>query len=279
MKQWKRLLYYLAINVIVSACTTLVVLSLWDRGRAPASSQAAETQPRTGATSEVGEAAPAVEDGSPVAPAITALAFVVTATPTPAVTPLPPSIEYEVLADDTLGEIAERYDLTIADIIAINQLEDPNRLEVGQIILIPATPGPDILAIVEPTNTSAPLEENPGAEGTPVETEVAAQEAARVIIRNVFGVGDLTTERVFLQRTGDGELDLSGWELRDEDGNVFAFPALRMFEDGAVHVWTTSGAQTVVDLYWGQTGPVWSVGETVTLFDAAGNSHATFTIP
>ncbi len=31
MKPWKRLLYYLAINVLVSATTTFTVIWLWDR--------------------------------------------------------------------------------------------------------------------------------------------------------------------------------------------------------------------------------------------------------
>ena len=31
MKLWKRLIYYLFLNVLVSACTTLVVLAIWDR--------------------------------------------------------------------------------------------------------------------------------------------------------------------------------------------------------------------------------------------------------
>ena len=37
MKQWKRLVYYLLINVLVSACTTVVVLYFWDRTHHPAS--------------------------------------------------------------------------------------------------------------------------------------------------------------------------------------------------------------------------------------------------
>ena len=36
MKQWKRLVYYLLINVLVSACTTVVVLYFWDRTHPPA---------------------------------------------------------------------------------------------------------------------------------------------------------------------------------------------------------------------------------------------------
>ena len=36
MKQWKRLVYYLLINVLVSACTTVTVLYFWDRTHPPA---------------------------------------------------------------------------------------------------------------------------------------------------------------------------------------------------------------------------------------------------
>ena len=36
MKQWKRLIYYLLINVVVSACVTLTVLTLWERAHSGA---------------------------------------------------------------------------------------------------------------------------------------------------------------------------------------------------------------------------------------------------
>lgn len=35
MSQWKRLLFYLALNVLVSACTTLAVLWIWGRTHQP----------------------------------------------------------------------------------------------------------------------------------------------------------------------------------------------------------------------------------------------------
>jgi hypothetical protein len=72
---------------------------------------------------------------------------------------------------------------------------------------------------------------------------------------------------------------LSGWQLEDSDGNVFTFPQLDLFEGGAVIVWTKTGANTAVDLYWGQASPVWQSGEKVTLRTAAGEVHATYTIP
>jgi hypothetical protein len=95
----------------------------------------------------------------------------------------------------------------------------------------------------------------------------------------VIGAGDLATERVFLVRTGDGSLSLSGWEMQDENGNTFVFPQLELYEGGAVNVWTTTGAPTVVDLYWGLQSPVWSSGDQVTLVDAQGEVQATYMVP
>lgn len=44
---------------------------------------------------------------------------------------------YVVQAGDTLFGIASRFDLTIAELQAVNQLPDPNRLVIGQALLIP----------------------------------------------------------------------------------------------------------------------------------------------
>jgi hypothetical protein len=52
-------------------------------------------------------------------------------------------------------------------------------------------------------------------------------------INNVFGVGDLQTEAVRLQRLGEGELWLTGWQLKDGDGNIYIFPELLLNKDGA----------------------------------------------
>jgi len=35
MKSWKRLLFYLVLNILVSACTTLAVLFVWDQFSGP----------------------------------------------------------------------------------------------------------------------------------------------------------------------------------------------------------------------------------------------------
>jgi len=46
--------------------------------------------------------------------------------------------EYVVRPNDILSAIAERFGITLEELIAANQLFDPNQLEVGQVLLIPA---------------------------------------------------------------------------------------------------------------------------------------------
>jgi hypothetical protein len=98
-------------------------------------------------------------------------------------------------------------------------------------------------------------------------------------IDTVIGAGDLQSERVLVRHVGDQEVLLVGWQLRDEDGNVFNFPALTMFSGGAVTVYTKAGDSNVVDLYWGLSEPVWTEGENVTLVDPNGDVQAVFEVP
>ena len=65
----------------------------------------------------------------------------------------------------------------------------------------------------------------------------------------------------------------------DAQGNTFLFPALTMFNGGAVTVFTQPGANTVVELYWGLDVPIWEEGEQASLLDPDGTVQATFTVP
>jgi LysM repeat protein len=47
------------------------------------------------------------------------------------------SLVYVVKAGDTLFTIAQRYGITVADIVAANELLDPDRLSLGQELFIP----------------------------------------------------------------------------------------------------------------------------------------------
>ncbi len=63
---------------------------------------------------------------------------IVEATATDSGTALPDSlVEHTVSSGDTLSTIAQQYGVTIADIIEANDLTNPDRLSIGQTLLIP----------------------------------------------------------------------------------------------------------------------------------------------
>ncbi len=81
---------------------------------------------------------------------------------TPAPAPTPPSpapveaFDYTVRAGDTLSAIARRFDTTVARIVELNDIADPNRIRVGQQLRIPGsatdvpTPNPPAPTIPAP---------------------------------------------------------------------------------------------------------------------------------
>lgn len=98
-------------------------------------------------------------------------------------------------------------------------------------------------------------------------------------IDTVIGAGDLDTEHVMIHHVGDQEVMLLGWQLRDEDGHVFNFPALTMFSGGSVTVYTKAGTNNVAEMYWGLSEAIWSEGESVYLVDPNGDVQAVFKVP
>ena len=98
-------------------------------------------------------------------------------------------------------------------------------------------------------------------------------------IVSVVGADNLGAEVVILRYLGDGQVDLSNWQLRDENGNIFLFPAIALVKEGAVQIHTAAGTNTVVDLYWNMTAPIWKSGETASLYDADGVLRAAYKVP
>ena len=86
-----------------------------------------------------------------------------------------------------------------------------------------------------------------------VVSTVSPQTDIAVKISSVVGAGAKDSEIVVVKFEGDGQLDLSSWQLKDEDGNTFKFPKLTLYPNGAVQVHTITGTDTVIDLYWGIT--------------------------
>ncbi len=278
MKRWKRLLYYLSINVLVSACTVLAILVIWDRVRQPQideGSLLAQSQSNTTLTSE--EASGIGTGGEPEISQLAPGALLPTSTPKPTAVPTRVMRAYTVQAGDTLGDISRKFEVEIEELIAANDLVNPDVLEVGQELIIPG--GSALL----PTVTPLPIEPQAGVSTEslmePTATFAQVTGNPEVEIESVVGAGDLGSERVMLRRAGSGDLSLAGWQILEEGGKVFIFPQLNLYEDGAVTLYTRAGQSTVVELFWGLDGYLWESGETVILLDNTGEVRATYRVP
>lgn len=93
-------------------------------------------------------------------------------TPVASPTIAPDVIEYTVGRGDTLFSIAQRYGTTVAAIVALNGLADPDDIEVGQVLLIPAG---GVTATPAPTVTETP------SQGGPAQTVTIGDTSWRVV--------------------------------------------------------------------------------------------------
>lgn len=240
MKRLLRLFFYLILNVIVTAVTMWMVLSFWNK-----------TRPN---------------DSMDISP----LALLSSATPSPTRFIPPtntPDIQpsatialeaYRVGLNETLLEIAIKYDTSVEQLLELNGLTNPDSLGVGTVLYVPK------------------LEQ----EGTPTPESAASTEEPEgtVSISTVVGAGDLESEYVQLRGSG-GSIIMTDWVLLDDDGNVYAFPQITLFPNGSVNVHTRAGLDNVVDLYWNKDDAVWDQGDIVTLLDPEGNILATYQVP
>jgi LysM repeat protein len=67
---------------------------------------------------------------------------------------------YEVVRGDTLIAIADRFGIHLNDLVRENNIADPTRIYVGQILLIPPSPDKDggpLLTIPPPTDPQLPM--------------------------------------------------------------------------------------------------------------------------
>ena len=113
MRGWQRLTYYLLLNVLVSACTTLAVLWAWERWN-----------PR-----------PALPTPAVAAPALTPRG------PTPTATQA--LFAYLVQPGETLGQLAERFNTDVETLQQLNGLPNAH-IAAGQVLLIPGRPPPTL---------------------------------------------------------------------------------------------------------------------------------------
>lgn len=250
----RQMAIFLGLNVVVSIVVTLIVLNLWDAGRA--ASRAVPTAVPT-SIAAVGSSA-----NTTAAQAVTSTA----ASAAPTSTPRPTA--YVVKAGDTLSSISRFFDVPLETLLVANNLRDGDLLTIGQTLIIPldgATPVP----------TPTPIRPRPVITTTPS----FAPGDAFVTIREITDGGSLAQETVILTNIG-AKVNLVGWTLVDSEGHKFTFPDLTLLTNAEVKVRTASGANTATDLFWGQSVPRWGASGTVAyLRDPSGKLIATYRVP
>jgi len=259
----KQILFIIGLNAIISALISVIVGLLMIRPAHVASTPASTKAP-LGA------------------------AGVTTATPTGA------PVIHIVKAGDTISGLAYQYDVPEADIIAANQLQNPNFLQLGMELIIPVGGLAQITPTwtPQPTPTETPIPFQP----PPVnQTSTALAEAGitatslptiqtgetQVEISEVIEPGNADREAVVITNKGTQRIDLKGWTLNDADGNVYTFLSFVLWPGGNVMVNTRmgqDGSPTVNQLYWTKLKPIWTVGETATLKNATGTAVNTYKV-
>lgn len=243
---------FITVNIIVSALVMLTILFAWERIRTP---------PTSAPTS----APPVLTTQDAIAPTIA---------PVPSPNPSEP-LQYTVQEGDTLGAIAQTYDVSLEDLMAANALTDPNVLRIGQTLIIPSSPS--TFPTTDSSAETPPEPTNIEALPTPLPT-LTPSGPPMVEIGQVLGAGDLAAEVVVVRNTG-GLVSLEGWTLSDAEGNTFTFPTISLFADVQMRVHSNPGRSTPSDLYWGRDTPAWNQGELITLRDETGSVVDTYIVP
>jgi hypothetical protein len=280
MRQVKRLIYIVLLNIIISAVTVVVVLQLWERNHPPIPVDG--TPVVIVVTPTRVEDLPLVQNG----PDFYEQTPFVDGLPITGTLPVIPTVEmltYQVKEGDTLGALAVQFNVSVADLLMVNNLEDPDSLTIGQIIYIPTAPLPKATSTSIPPTVVASATSQPSVTATQkpalTPTQTPTGQEPQMVIYTVIGAGVLANEHVVLMRSGDGELALAGWRLEDGKGNAYTFPQLTLYKGGSINLNTRNGEDTVLDLFWGLNGPIWDSGKTVYLYDSQNELRAVYSVP
>jgi LysM repeat protein len=123
MKQWKRLFFFLMLNILVSACTTLTVLVAWDQVRSPL--PGGIIQPLMVYLAK--PATPTPDSGA-------------TASPAAAVTPTAPVVTHVIAEGETFESIAQQYGVTVDELVVANGFTRSQPLSPNDMLRIPIKP-------------------------------------------------------------------------------------------------------------------------------------------
>lgn len=266
----RRLLPLILLNVVVSAAVVLGILLWWDsrEGEAPSTTILPTVAAEATAAGVIPAVATTPESGSEAENPLKE------SQPEEAAEVDNGPLVHVVVAGDTLGRISDTYEVSMDDIIAANNLDNPNILSVGQELIIP------INGVTEPVAEPTAEAEETAVVPTPLAAETATEGDAQVEISGVSGVGVLEEEAIEIINNGTAQQSMQGWQLADQDGNLYTFGQVTVFGEGAgILLHTKAGDSNATNLYWGLDEPAWESGEIVTLTDATSQVVATFTVP
>jgi hypothetical protein len=216
---------------------------------------------------------------TPLTPATWTPSPTATMMPTvPPPSPTPGPLLHTVQPGETLAGIARAYGVPLEELIAVNHIQDPNLIQVGQVLIIPGvlvTPPPVGSPPPSPPPTSGPT---PTPLQRPALPALTPSGPPLVEIAGVLGAGDLARESVRIRNRG-GAVSLEGWTLSDAGGDRFLFPRLVLFPGGEVTLHSGPGVSTPTDIFWNRAAPAWQSGELLTLRDAEGAVVDTYVVP
>ncbi len=171
-------------------------------------------------------------------------AWVIKGSAQPAQSPDEAPGTYTVQQGDTVYQIARRFDVSPADIIALNALTNPNRILPGEKIHIPGGSAPDSAPSADPDLMSAEFLSGLG----PELREIYARGLEKGSNPGAFSkVGDCNSETpFFLAHFDDGQYDLGAYA----DLQPAIDHCAGSFERESVAVWTGNHAWAVLDPFW-----------------------------
>ena len=164
---------------------------------------------------------------------------------------------YVVQTGDSLSAIADRFGVSIAAIVAANDLANPDFVFLGQRLVIPQSGEPSA--------------------DTPATPAASVSEGIRLSV--IDGGGELTRESISVVNDSDLAVNLQGWKLEREGGLAYTFGNMLLFPGSGVLVYTGSGTDTSVAVYWNQTGAVWQPGAQARLVNPQGAEVARLAAP
>jgi hypothetical protein len=208
-------------------------------------------------------------------------------------TALPPNcILHVVQSGDTPFGIAEQYGADGFGLMEVNGLTEETAalLQVGDVLIVPLEGCP--LTAADVAVQSAVDEEVVTEEATVEATSESTAEPtiratltlpptatnAQVSIVEVVSPGDVTAEGVVIRNLGNS-INLQDWTLSDADGNTYTFGERLVFSNASITLFTRTGQDTPILLFWNRTSPVFAPGDVLTLADQNGVVQSTLRIP